>query len=70
MRVGGTQLEIEAASPETAKNESFIVFVAKVRLTSLQMETLKPISVGAHTLQKFYFIYNEAVYRMQFRSDI
>ena len=32
MRVGGTQLEIEAASPETAKNESFIVFVAKCSL--------------------------------------
>ena len=34
------------------------------------MEAWKPISVGAHTLQKKYFIYNEAVYRMKFRSDI
>ena len=66
MKVGGTQLEIEAASPETAKNESFIVFVAKVRLTSLQMETLKSISVGAHTLQKFCLIYNDARHRMKF----
>ena len=41
-----------------------------VRLTSHHMETWKPISVGAHTLQKFYLIYNEAVYRMKFWSDI
>ena len=41
-----------------------------VRLTWRQLETWKPISVGAHTLQKFCLIYNEAVYRMKCRSDI
>ena len=62
--------EIETSGPETAKNYELHFFFAKCSLNLAAGEIWTPISVGAHTLQKFYLIYNEAVHRMKFQSDI
>ena len=58
--------EIEASGPETAKKYELHFCSRNIRLTCRHIKYLKPISVGAHTLQKFYLIYNEAVHRMKF----
>ena len=59
-----------SCKPQNGKELWAAVSSRNVRLTWRQCLTWKRISAGAHTSQRFYLKYNEAVHRKKFWSDI